>query len=118
MGQTSRQTRRSLPHFADDTRDPLSDQAKYDCQIYANNDNVTCYPTAGDQVIQHQWAAVVCKFLVRFSSLVYPLPPREQSTSANRSDQLGEHIPFRWGYLAAIVQHRELSQPYWFRGDI
>jgi len=59
VGQTSRQTRRSLPHFADDTRDPLSDQAKYNCQIYANNDNVTCYPTAGDQVIQHQWAAVV-----------------------------------------------------------
>jgi len=35
------------------------DQAKIDCQLYANNDNVTCYPTAGDQVLQHQWAAVV-----------------------------------------------------------
>ncbi|KIJ59490.1 hypothetical protein HYDPIDRAFT_118478 [Hydnomerulius pinastri MD-312] len=34
-------------------------QAKYDCQIYANNNNVTCYPAAGDQVYQHQWAAVV-----------------------------------------------------------
>ncbi|KAF9219259.1 hypothetical protein BS17DRAFT_789753 [Gyrodon lividus] len=35
------------------------EQAKYDCEIYANNDNVTCYPTAGDLVFQHQWAAVV-----------------------------------------------------------
>ncbi|KIJ17920.1 hypothetical protein PAXINDRAFT_161996 [Paxillus involutus ATCC 200175] len=33
--------------------------AKYECQIYANNDNVTCYPVAGDLVYQHQWAAVV-----------------------------------------------------------
>lgn len=57
----STQTRPSLPHFADDTRDPLSEQAKQDCEIYANNDNVTCYPSTGDQVFQHQWAAVVCK---------------------------------------------------------
>ncbi|KAG8214736.1 hypothetical protein J3R82DRAFT_9825 [Butyriboletus roseoflavus] len=35
------------------------DAAKYNCQIYANNDNVTCYPAVGDQVIQHQVAAVV-----------------------------------------------------------
>ncbi|KAF9236504.1 hypothetical protein BU15DRAFT_63971 [Melanogaster broomeanus] len=34
-------------------------QAKYDCQLYAGNDNVTCYPTAGDLVYQHEWAAVV-----------------------------------------------------------
>ncbi|KIK94739.1 hypothetical protein PAXRUDRAFT_11862 [Paxillus rubicundulus Ve08.2h10] len=35
------------------------DAARYNCQIYANNDNVTCYPAAGDLVYQHQWAAVV-----------------------------------------------------------
>ncbi|KAG9315630.1 hypothetical protein JVU11DRAFT_3272 [Chiua virens] len=34
-------------------------QAQGNCQIYANNDNVTCFPAAGDQVFQHQWAAVV-----------------------------------------------------------
>ena len=43
------------------TRDPSPDQAKQDCQLLANNDNVTCFPVAGDQVYQHQWAAVVCK---------------------------------------------------------
>ncbi|KAF8558354.1 hypothetical protein OG21DRAFT_1504410 [Imleria badia] len=35
------------------------EQAKTNCEIYANNDNVTCYPTADDQVLQHQWAAVI-----------------------------------------------------------
>ncbi|KAH7885079.1 hypothetical protein F5I97DRAFT_1811046 [Phlebopus sp. FC_14] len=34
-------------------------EAKYNCQIYANNNNVTCFPDANDQVLQHQWAAVV-----------------------------------------------------------
>ncbi|KAF8440874.1 hypothetical protein L210DRAFT_3645108 [Boletus edulis BED1] len=38
---------------------PAVDQAKIDCQIFANNDNVTCFPTPGAQVLQHQWAAVV-----------------------------------------------------------
>lgn len=33
--------------------------AKVNCQLYANNNNVTCFPTAGEQVYQHQWAAVV-----------------------------------------------------------
>lgn len=60
MGQTSSQTRRSLPHHTDN-HDPLSDQAKTDCQLYANNNNVTCFPTAGTQVWQHEVAAVVCK---------------------------------------------------------
>ncbi|KAL4073115.1 hypothetical protein V8B97DRAFT_2005785 [Scleroderma yunnanense] len=35
------------------------DDAKYNCQVFANNNNVTCFPPAGEQVFQHQWAAVV-----------------------------------------------------------
>ncbi|OJA18471.1 hypothetical protein AZE42_04975 [Rhizopogon vesiculosus] len=35
------------------------DTAKTDCQIYANNDQVTCFPAEGSYVYQHQWAAVV-----------------------------------------------------------
>ncbi|KAG1775812.1 hypothetical protein EV702DRAFT_972510 [Suillus placidus] len=33
--------------------------AETTCQIYADNSQVTCYPGAGDLVIQHQWAPVV-----------------------------------------------------------
>ncbi|KAI6114153.1 hypothetical protein F5141DRAFT_1104651 [Pisolithus sp. B1] len=33
--------------------------ARVNCQLYANNNNVTCFPAAGEQVFQHQWAAVV-----------------------------------------------------------
>lgn len=33
--------------------------AETQCQIYADNSQVTCYPGAGDLVIQHQWAPVV-----------------------------------------------------------
>ncbi|KAG6333816.1 hypothetical protein ID866_5276 [Astraeus odoratus] len=39
--------------------DPAVEEAKYNCQIYANNNNVTCFPPAGEEVYQHQWAAVV-----------------------------------------------------------
>jgi len=75
VGRPSRRARRSLPHFTDDSPDLSSDQAKYNCQIYANNDNVTCYPTAGDQVFQHQWAAVVCKsWCVPLRRCTNPLP--------------------------------------------
>lgn len=35
------------------------DEAKVNCQLYANNNNVTCFPPAGEEVYQHQWAAVV-----------------------------------------------------------
>lgn len=33
--------------------------AETQCEIYADNSQVTCYPGAGDLVIQHQWAPVV-----------------------------------------------------------
>ncbi|KAG1861791.1 hypothetical protein DFJ58DRAFT_247485 [Suillus subalutaceus] len=34
-------------------------QAETNCEIYADNSQVTCYPGTGDLVIQHQWAPVV-----------------------------------------------------------
>ncbi|KAG2094299.1 hypothetical protein BD769DRAFT_1678712 [Suillus cothurnatus] len=33
--------------------------AETQCEIYADNSQVTCYPDTGDLVIQHQWAPVV-----------------------------------------------------------
>ncbi|KAG1897505.1 uncharacterized protein F5891DRAFT_957189 [Suillus fuscotomentosus] len=33
--------------------------AETQCEIYADNSQVTCYPNAGNLVIQHQWAPVV-----------------------------------------------------------
>ncbi|KIM66779.1 hypothetical protein SCLCIDRAFT_14366 [Scleroderma citrinum Foug A] len=39
--------------------DSAVEAAKYDCQVFANNNNVTCFPPAGEEVYQHQWAAVV-----------------------------------------------------------
>lgn len=33
--------------------------AETQCEIYADNSQVTCYPGAGDLVVQHEWAPVV-----------------------------------------------------------
>lgn len=35
------------------------DNAETQCELYADNSQVTCYPGAGDIVYQHEWAAVV-----------------------------------------------------------
>lgn len=37
--------------------------AETQCEIYANNDQVICFPDAGSYVYQNQWAGVVCEYL-------------------------------------------------------
>ncbi|KAI6005353.1 hypothetical protein EDC04DRAFT_2970718 [Pisolithus marmoratus] len=59
--------------------------ARVTCQLYANNNDVTCFPPAGEQVYQHQWAAVVC----RSTSLPYSfLPIFTPPTGNSRRPQL------------------------------
>ncbi|OAX36148.1 hypothetical protein K503DRAFT_323614 [Rhizopogon vinicolor AM-OR11-026] len=41
------------------TNETEVEAAKTQCQIYANNDQVTCFPAGGSYVYQHEWAAVV-----------------------------------------------------------
>jgi len=58
---------------------PSTEAAKYDCQVFANNNNVTCFPPAGEKVYQHQWAAVVCTLLASYAliHISYTIPYRE-----------------------------------------
>lgn len=54
---------------------PSTEAAKYDCQVFANNNNVTCFPPAGEEVYQHQWAAVVCTLLASYILIPFHMQP-------------------------------------------